>query len=99
MSDIDKEILYWIEYFDYDWIDSGKLIDYIKENFVKTKKEVVIEFIELMELKINDIHILDWDYICEHDNDYVEIIPGKFLNVFLLEDADLELKRNGLVRC
>ena len=92
-------ILYWIEYFDYKWVDCGKLIDYIKDYFVRDKEEVVAEYVELMEIKVPDLKILDWDYICEHDNDYVELPSGKFLNIFLLEDADLELKKNGLVRC
>ena len=33
--DIDEEILYWIDQFDYQWIDCEKLIDYMKNNYVR----------------------------------------------------------------
>lgn len=99
MYDLDAEILYWIEYFDYKWIDCGNLIDYIKENYVKEREDVVMEYVEAMEIKVPNLRVLDWDYICNNDNDYVEL-PGskKMLNIHLLEDAELELQRNGLVR-
>lgn len=99
MSDINEEILYWCNYFGYEWIDCDQLIEYVKENFIRTKKEVVIEFVELTDVRINDIYMLDWNYICDNDNDYVEIVPGKYLNIFLLEVAGSELEKNGLVRC
>lgn len=100
--DIDKEILYWVEQFGYEWIDCGKLIDYIKENYIKEQQDVVIEFVEYMEIKAtnldNLLEFLDWDRICQSDNDYEELENGKYLNVYSLESDSLELQRLNLIK-
>lgn len=96
--DIDKEILYWIDQFGYEWVNCGKLIDYIKENYVKDQRDVIEEYVELMEIKVPSIDILDWDRICQEDNDYEELDNGKYLNTYLLESDSLELKRLNLIK-
>lgn len=96
--DIDKEILYWVEQFGYEWINCGKLIDYIKENYVKDQRDVVEEYVELMEIKVPSIDILDWDRICQKDNDYEVLDNGQYLNTYLLESDSLELKRLDLIK-
>lgn len=100
--DIDKEILYWIEQFGYEWVDCGQLIEYIKDNYVKEQQDVVIEFIEYMEIKASNLdnllEFLDWDRICQSDNDYAELGNGKYLNIYRLESDSLELKRLDLIK-
>lgn len=96
--DIDKGILYWIEQLGYEWIDCGKLIDYIKENYIKDQRDVIEEYVELMEIRVPSINILDWNEICEQDNDYEQLGDGKYLNVYLLESDSLELKRLDLIK-
>lgn len=94
--DIDKEILYWIEQFDFKWIDCGKLIEHIKKNYVKNREDVVREFVEVMEW-IVDIDCLDQEKICKSDEDYEYLGQDLYLNVYMLENDDVELKRLGLI--
>lgn len=96
--DIDKEILYWIDQFGYEWIDCGKLIDYIKENYVKDQRDVVESYVEVMEIKVPTIDILDWNRICEEDDDYEALDDGRYLNTYLLESDSIELKRLNLIK-
>ena len=94
--DIDKKILYWIEQLDFKWNDCGKLIEYIKKNYVKTGEDVVREFVEVMEW-IVDIDFLDQKRICEADDDYEYLGQDLYLNVYMLENDDVELKRLDLI--
>lgn len=94
--DIDKEILYWIEQLGFEWIDCGKLIEHIKKNYVKNREDVVREFVEVMEW-IVDINFLDQKRICEADDDYEYLGQDLYLNVFMLENDDVELKRLNLI--
>ena len=94
--DIDKEILYWIEQFDFKWIDCGKLIEHIKKNYVKNREDVVREFVEVMEW-IVDIDCLEQEKICKSDEDYEYLGQDLYLNVFMLENDDVELKRLNLI--
>lgn len=94
--DIDKEILYWIEQLGFKWINCGKLIDHIKENYVKNREDVVREFVEVMEW-IVDIDCLDQEKICKSDEDYEYLGQDLYLNVFMLENDDVELKRLDLI--
>ena len=94
--DIDKEILYWIEQFDFKWIDCGKLIEHIKKNYVKNREDVVREFVEVMEW-IVDIDCLDQEKICESNEDYEYLGQDLYLNVYMLENDDVELKRLNLI--
>lgn len=94
--DIDKKILYWIEQLDFKWIDCGKLIEHIRKNYVKNKEDVVREFVEIMEW-IVDIDCLDQEKICESDEDYEYLGQDLYLNVYMLENDDVELKRLNLI--
>ena len=94
--DIDKKILYWIEQLDFKWIDCGKLIEHIKKNYIKNREDVVREFVEIMEL-IVDIDCLDQEKICESDEDYEYLGQDLYLNVYMLENDDVELKRLDLI--
>ena len=94
--DIDKEILYWIEQLGFKWINCGKLIDHIKKNYVKNREDVVREFVEVMEW-IVDIDCLNQEKICESDDDYEYLGQDLYLNVFMLENDDVELKRLNLI--
>lgn len=94
--DIDKKILYWIEQLDFKWIDCGKLIEHIKKNYVKNREDVVREFVEVMEW-IVDIDCLDQEKICESDEDYEYLGQDLYLNVYMLENDDVELKRLNLI--
>lgn len=96
--DIDKEILYWIDQFGWEWIDCGKLIDYIKENYIKDQRDVVESYVEIMEIKVPTIDILDWNRICEEDDDYEALDDGRYLNTYRLEQDSLELKRLNLIQ-
>ena len=97
-NDIDKEILYWIKQLGFKWISCGKLIDHIKENYVKEQRDVIIEYIEAMEIKVPSIDILDWNKICQEDNDYEQIAKDKYLNIHRLENDSIELKRLDLIK-
>lgn len=94
--DIDKEILYWIEQLGFKWINCGKLIDHIKKNYVKNREDVVRDFVEVMEW-IVDIDCLNQEKICESDEDYEYLGQDLYLNVFMLENDDVELKRLNLI--
>lgn len=94
--DIDKKILYWIEQLGFKWIDCGKLIEHIKKNYVKNREDVVREFVEIMEW-IVDIDCLDQEKICESDEDYEYLGQDLYLNVYMLENDDVELKRLDLI--
>lgn len=94
--DIDKEILYWIEQLGFKWINCGKLIDHIKKNYVKNREDVVREFVEVMEW-IVDIDCLNQEKICESDEDYEYLGQDLYLNVYMLENDDVELKRLDLI--
>lgn len=94
--DIDKEILYWIKQLGFKWINCGKLIDHIKKNYVKNREDVVREFVEVMEW-IVDIDCLDQEKICESDEDYEYLGQDLYLNVYMLENDDVELKRLDLI--
>ena len=94
--DIDKKILYWIEQLGFKWIDCGKLIEHIKKNYVKNGEDVVREFVEVMEW-IVDIDFLDQKRICEADDDYEYLAQDLYLNVYMLENDDVELKRLDLI--
>lgn len=94
--DIDKKILYWIEQLDFKWIDCGKLIEHIKKNYVKNREDVVREFVEIMEW-IVDIDCLDQEKICESDEDYEYLGQDLYLNVYMLENDDVELKKLDLI--
>lgn len=94
--DIDKEILYWIEQLGFEWIDCGKLIDYIKKHYVRSGYHVVYEFVECMEWRV-DIDFLNHKMICEADNDYEYLCDDMYLNVYRLENDDVELKRLNLI--
>ena len=94
--DIDKEILYWIEQLGFKWIDCGKLIEYIKKNYVKSEEDIVREFVEVMEW-IVDIDFLDQKRICDADDDYEYLGQDLYLNVYMLENDEVELKRLDLI--
>lgn len=95
--DIDAEILYWIEQLDFEWIDCGKLINYIKQHYIRSAYHVVYEFVECMEWKV-DIDFLNHKMICEADTDYEYLGDDMYLNVYRLEDDELELKRLNLIK-
>ena len=94
--DIDKEILYWIEQLGFKWIDCGKLIEHIKKNYIKSGEDVVREFVEVMEWTV-DIDFLDQKRICEANDDYEYLGQDLYLNVYMLENNDVELKRLDLI--
>lgn len=95
--DIDGEILYWIEQFGYEWINSGKLIDYIKENFVKDVDFILKQWCEANKWKV-DIDYLNWEKIVNADVDYEYLGNGLYLNIYWLESSELELKRLNLIK-
>lgn len=97
VCDIDKEILYWIDQFGYEWINCGKLIDYIKENLVVNDEHIINRWCEINEWKV-DIDYLNWDKIIENDDDYEYLCNGLYLDVYQLEDMGLELKRLDLIK-
>lgn len=96
--DIDKEILYWIDYFGYQWVDCGQLIEYIKDNYTQTQIKIVKEYINVMKIRVPSIHILDWDKIVEIDDDYVSIGEDLYLNIWRLEHEEDVLRREGLIK-
>lgn len=99
MFDIDKEILYWIEQLGFEWINCGQLIDYIKKNYVCKQRDVVEHFISAMEYRV-DIYFLDWDRVCDNDDDYVALSKygDLYLNIEALSNDELELKRLNLIK-
>ena len=94
---VDEDIIYWIDQMGYEIINEKEVLNYIKENFIRTHREVVEEFIIAMEIKIPDIFLLDWEAICRQDNDYEELENGKYLNRYLFEEESSELKRLNLI--
>ena len=101
-TDIDKEAMYWrimswINYFGYEWVDCGQLIEYIKDNYTQTQIKIVKEYINVMKIRVPSIHILDWDKIVEIDDDYVSIGEDLYLNIFRLEHEEDVLRKEGLI--
>lgn len=96
-TDVDKEIMYWIDYFGYEWVDCGQLIEYIKNNYTTTQIKIVKEYINVMKIRVPSIHILDWDKIVEIDDDYLSIGEDLYLNIFRLEHEEDVLRKEGLI--
>ena len=96
-TDVDKEVMYWIDYFGYKWVDCGQLIEYIKDNYTQTQIKIVKEYINVMKIRVPSIHILDWDKIVELDGDYVSIGKDLYLNIWRLEQEEDVLRREGLI--
>ena len=96
-TDVDKEVMYWIDYFGYKWVDCGQLIEYIKDNYTQTQIKIVKEYINVMKIRVPSIHILDWDKIVELDGDYVSIGEDLYLNIWRLEQEEDVLRREGLI--
>lgn len=101
-TDIDKEAMYWrimswIDYFGYECVDCGQLIEYIKDNYTQTQIKIVKEYINVMKIRVPSIHILDWDKIVEIDDDYVSIGEDLYLNIFRLEHEEDVLRKEGLI--
>ncbi len=101
-TDIDKEamywrIMYWINYFGYEWVDCGQLIEYIKDNYTQTQIKIVKEYVNVMKIRVPSIHILDWDKIVELDDDYVSIGEDLYLNIWRLEHEEDVLRKEGLI--
>ena len=59
---------------------------------------MITEYIEAMEIKVPSIDILDWNKICQKDNDYEQIAKDKYLNIYRLESDSVELKRLNLIQ-
>ena len=97
-TDVDKEIMYWIDYFGYEWVDCGQLIEYIKDNYTQIPIKIVKEYINVMKIRVPSIHILDWDKIIEIDDDYVSIGEDLYLNIFRLEHEEDLLRKEGLIK-
>lgn len=95
--DIDNEILNWINQFNYEWVNDGKLIDYIKDNFVRNVDSILEEWCEINKIRI-DIDYLNWKKIIDEDNDYEHLAGDLYLNRVWLEDAESELKRLNLIK-
>ena len=96
-TDVDKEVMYWIDYFGYKWVDCGQLIEYIKDNYTQTQIKIVKEYINVMKIRVPSIHILDWDKIVELDGDYVSIGEDLYLNIWRLEQEEDVLRKEGLI--
>lgn len=96
-TDVDKEVMYWIDYFGYKWVDCDQLIEYIKDNYTQTQIKIVKEYINVMKIRVPSIHILDWDKIVELDGDYVSIGEDLYLNIWRLEQEEDVLRREGLI--
>ena len=96
-TDVDKEVMYWIDYFGYKWVDCGQLIEYIKDNYTQTQIKIVKEYINVMKIRVPSIHILDWDKIVEIDDDYLSIGEDLYLNIFRLEHEEDVLRKEGLI--
>ena len=101
-TDIDKEAMYWrimswINYFGYEWVDCGQLIEYIKDNYTQTQIKIVKEYVNVMKIRVPSIHILDWDKIVELDDDYVSIGEDLYLNIWRLEHEEDVLRKEGLI--
>ena len=94
---IDTDLIYWIDQMGYEIVKEEELLDYVKKNFIRTQREVVEEYVEIMEVNIQDIFLLDWDAICNISDDYEELEDGRYLNRYLLEEESLELKRLDLI--
>lgn len=95
--DIDKEILYWIDQYDYEYKNTGKLIDYIKENWVREAEDIVRQYVEVMEIKVPDLDILNWDYILQIDEDYEYLGNGQYLNTYEMSENEEELRKLNLI--
>lgn len=95
--DIDEAILGIIDQLGFEWVDCGKLIDYIKDNYVKTDIEVVERFSNDMEWKV-DIQYLDCEKILnECEIDYTFLGSGLYINIDELENDKLLLQRQNLI--
>lgn len=95
---VKQEISYWLNYFDFYPINLDDTIEYVIENYVKNQKDVVSEYIEVMEIKIPTVYILNYDKICEMDDDYVKIGEDMYLNIYTLSQDYSELQQNGLIK-
>ena len=96
MDIIDTEIIYWSEQIGFEIVKTEEYLEYVKEKYVKNEYDVVQEFLEVMEIKINTKY-LNFEKICEDDDDYEHLVGNMYLNVYRLEDDEVELKRLDLI--
>lgn len=102
--DIDEAILGIIDQLGFEWTDCGKLIDYIKDNYIKTDIEVVENFSNNMGWKVN-IQYLNYEKIlneCEINytflgSDYNHLGEGLYINIDELENDKLLLQQQDLI--
>lgn len=97
VKDIDNEILYWIDQYSYEPKNTGKLIDYIKENWIREAEDIVRQYVEVMEIKVPDLDILNWDYILQTDEDYEYLGDGQYLNTYEMSENEEELRKLNLI--
>ena len=98
MALIKEEVLYWATQLGYEIINVDEFVQYCIDNYIRTKEEVIDNYIEIMEIKVPYRECLDEDWIIENDDDYVKINSNTYLNLYYLETNDVELKRENLIK-
>ena len=79
----EKNILDWFRKNDFEPTNLSKLIEYLtKNNYIKTKEDILFENIELLDIKVPNIYYLDKNYIVNNDENYIDIGNGKYLNQY-----------------
>jgi hypothetical protein len=81
-----KDIEQYFTSLEYTIIDIDRCIQYLKDNFILTDENYVLQAnIEALEIQC-PIEYLDTDYIIQQDNDIIQIDNELYLNTYILED-------------
>jgi hypothetical protein len=79
-----ETVEYLSQSLDFKVPNKGALLDYVIENYVREKEEVVENWVETMNVQVPSIAFLDWDCVVDNDNDYIQLTENLYLNIFWL---------------
>ena len=51
---------------------------------------------EAYEIKCN-LNLMDWDEVCKENKDFVKLSNERYLNIYWIENDEIQLNRLGLI--
>lgn len=91
----EKNLRDWFETNDYIILNIFKLVKYLCENYyIRTKEDVVIRNLELMEAENVPLDWIDYDAVINQDDDFYELGANRYLNIYEIEEDWDEYEMN-----
>lgn len=92
----EKELQKWFESNDYIILNLFKLSNYLCENYyIRTKEDVIIRNLELREAENVPLEWIDYDTVIYQDDDFYELGPNRYLNIYEIEENWYEYEMSG----